>query len=251
MSAYPWKGSQKTPIRRLIGLIVLIANPMACVRADSSPIPAAQETSPMPASPPSPQQTSDTPAPANGEEREQVATFGAGCFWCVEAIFQQLEGVTSVVSGYSGGRTENPTYRQVSTGRTGHAEVCQIRFNPDLISFDALLRVFWETHDPTTLNRQGADVGTQYRSVIFYQDEDQRRLAEQRKKQLDASGAWPNPIVTEIRPLTTFYPAEDYHQNYFRNNPQQAYCQVVIRPKVEKFREVFRDKLRAEEGRSP
>ncbi len=245
-----WNGHwpRQTAIRNLIGLIVLLANPLACTQADSSPIPMTEEASPMPdsshASSPDP---SVTPATPPDSEQEQLATFGAGCFWCVEAIFQQLQGVTSVVSGYSGGRTENPTYRQVSTGRTGHAEVCQIRFNPQIISFDALLRVFWETHDPTTLNRQGADVGTQYRSVIFYHNEEQRRIAEERKKQLEESGSWSQPIVTEISPMTTFYPAEEYHQNYYIRNPQQAYCQVVIRPKLEKFREVFREKLRTDD----
>ncbi len=252
MRFHPWNRPRQTAFRSLIGLIVLLANQLACAQADSSPLPNAEETSPMPdpSNSPSPD-PSGTPTTAPDSEHEQVATFGAGCFWCVEAIFQQLEGVTSVVSGYSGGRTENPTYRQVSTGRTGHAEVCQIHFNPQIITFDALLRVFWETHDPTTLNRQGADVGTQYRSVIFYHNEEQRRIAEERKKQLDESGAWPNPIVTEISPMTTFYPAEEYHQNYYIRNPQQAYCQVVIRPKLEKFREVFREKLRTDDSPSP
>ena len=184
-------------------------------------------------------------AEGGAQRREQVATFGAGCFWCVEAVFHELRGVTSVVSGYSGGTVENPTYQQVTTGTTGHAEVCQIRFDPDMISFDHLLEVFWQTHDPTTLNRQGADVGTQYRSVIYCHDAEQKEIAERRKKQLDHSGAWPDPIVTEISPLKVFYPAEDYHQDYYRNNPDRGYCQAVIRPKLEKFREVFRDKLRS------
>ena len=177
------------------------------------------------------------------ETDTKLATFGAGCFWCVEAVFQRLRGVISVESGYSGGRLANPTYQQVITGRTGHAEVCQIRYDPAKISYDGLLEVFWKTHDPTTLNRQGPDVGTQYRSVIFYHDEEQRALAERRKRELDASGAWNAPIVTEISPLLKFYKAEDYHQNYFRRNPQQGYCQFVIRPKLEKFEQVFKDKL--------
>lgn len=174
----------------------------------------------------------------------KVATFGAGCFWCVEAVFQRLQGVIAVESGYAGGRVDNPTYKQVCTGATGHAEVCQIRYDPAKISFDELLEVFWKTHDPTTLNRQGADVGTQYRSVIFYHDDQQRAQAELRKEQLNKSGAWNAPIVTEISPLTRFFKAEDYHQNYFRENPQQGYCRFVIRPKLEKFEKVFRDKLK-------
>ncbi|HPM82120.1 MAG TPA: peptide-methionine (S)-S-oxide reductase MsrA [Candidatus Anammoximicrobium sp.] len=176
----------------------------------------------------------------------ELATFGAGCFWCVEAVFQQLEGVVAVESGYAGGTVENPTYRQVCSGATGHAEVCQIRYDPAKISYDKLLEVFWQTHDPTTLNRQGADVGTQYRSVVFYHDDQQRAQAEKRKRELDAAGIWDAPMVTEISPLLKFYKAEDYHQNYFRTNPQERYCQVVIRPKVEKFRKVFQDALQKE-----
>jgi peptide-methionine (S)-S-oxide reductase len=175
----------------------------------------------------------------------ELATFGAGCFWCVEAVFQQLDGVVSVESGYSGGSVTDPTYEQVSTGATGHAEVCQIRYDPSKISYWELLEVFWKIHDPTTLNRQAGDVGTQYRSVVFYHDDEQRTLAEKSKRELDASGAWANPIVTEIVPFTAFYKAEDYHQNYYRNHPQQAYCTAVVRPKLEKFREVFKGKLRS------
>ena len=188
------------------------------------------------------------PAPPGGEPATEaetkLATFGGGCFWCVEAVFQQLEGVVSVQSGYAGGTVINPTYKQVCSGTTGHAEVCQIRYDPAKISFDELLEAFWKTHDPTTLNQQGADVGTQYRSVIFYHDDQQRAEAEKRKQELDASGAWADPIVTEISPLIKFYPAEDYHQNYFRTNPQQGYCQFVIRPKLEKFEKVFASKLK-------
>jgi peptide-methionine (S)-S-oxide reductase len=186
----------------------------------------------------------DEPKVQETDGETEVATFGAGCFWCVEAVFQRLQGVISVESGYAGGRVDNPTYKQVCTGATGHAEVCQIRYDPAKIRFDELLEVFWKTHDPTTLNRQGADVGTQYRSVIFYHDDQQREQAELRKKQLNESGAWSAPIVTEISPLTRFYKAEDYHQNYFRENPQQGYCRFVIRPKLEKFEKVFRDKLK-------
>ncbi len=173
----------------------------------------------------------------------ELATFGAGCFWCVEAVFQQLKGVNSVVSGYSGGRLENPTYEQVCTGRTGHAEVCQIEYDPEQISYEELLEVFFNTHDPTTLNRQGNDIGTQYRSVIFYHNEEQREAAKKAKAELVKSGAWKNPIVTEIAPLEEFFKAEDYHQDYFRRNPNQRYCQLVIRPKLDKFEKVFRLKL--------
>lgn len=175
----------------------------------------------------------------------QQATFGAGCFWCTEAIFSRLDGVVSVVPGYSGGTTSNPTYEEVCTGMTGHAEVCQITFDPRRISYDELLEVFWKTHDPTTPNRQGNDVGTQYRSVIFYHDEHQRQRAEYYKRKLDESGIFPAPIVTEIVSFERFYPAEEYHHRYFERNPTKAYCALVIRPKIEKFEQVFRDKLRA------
>jgi peptide-methionine (S)-S-oxide reductase len=174
----------------------------------------------------------------------EKATFGSGCFWCTEAIFENLNGVTSVVSGYAGGQVENPTYEAVCTGTTGHAEVTQITYDPNLISFDELLEVFWKTHDPTTLNRQGNDVGPQYRSVIFYHNEEQRELAEKYKAELDKSGAWDNPIVTEITAYTNFYPAEKYHQNYYESNPNQGYCAFVIAPKLEKFKKVFKDKLK-------
>jgi peptide-methionine (S)-S-oxide reductase len=173
------------------------------------------------------------------------ATFGSGCFWCTEAVFQDVMGVQSVVSGYTGGKIANPTYREVCSGRTGHAEVVQITYDPDVITYDELLEIFWKTHDPTTLNRQGADVGTQYRSVVYYQDEEQKRLAEEYKQKLDESGAFPSPIVTEISPLEAFYPAEDYHQNYYKNNPEQGYCSFVIRPKVDKFKQVFSNKLKS------
>ena len=169
----------------------------------------------------------------------QEATFGAGCFWCVEAIYQRVQGVVDVESGYSGGHVVNPTYRQVTTGRTGHAEVIRVTFDPDAISFAELLEVFWHTHDPTTLNRQGADVGPQYRSVIFYHDKRQMEIAEESLKRTDRSGLWDSPIVTEISPLINYYKAEEYHQNYFNNNPNAGYCSVVIAPKVEKFRQDF------------
>ncbi|TET12072.1 MAG: peptide-methionine (S)-S-oxide reductase MsrA [Candidatus Thorarchaeota archaeon] len=172
-----------------------------------------------------------------------LTTLGSGCFWCTEAVYQQLKGVETVVSGYSGGQLENPTYEQVTTGKTGHAEVCQIQFEPEQISFADMLEVFFSTHDPTTLNRQGDDVGTQYRSVIFYHSEVQREIAERVKKEFDESDTWKNPIVTEIVPYKKFYLAEDYHQNYFRNNPNQGYCQLVIAPKLKKFEKVFKLKL--------
>lgn len=173
-----------------------------------------------------------------------IATFGNGCFWCTEAVFEQLRGVQRVSSGYSGGKVENPTYKQVCEGDTGHAEVLQIEYDPNAVSFATLLEVFWKTHDPTTLNRQGNDVGTQYRSVIFTHNAEQERLAQEYKAKLDASGAFANPIVTEITPFTKFYPAEDYHQGYFRANGREPYCRYVIAPKVEKFRQVFGDKLK-------
>ena len=173
-----------------------------------------------------------------------VITFGAGCFWCTEAVFLNVKGVLKVESGYSGGKAKNPTYREVCTGETGHAEVTQITYDPKLISFEDLLEVFWNTHDPTTLNRQGADEGTQYRSVIYYRSEEQKKMAEAYKKQLESSHVFKNPIVTEISPFTVFYKAEDYHQNYFALNPNAGYCQYVIRPKVDKFKKQFAAKLR-------
>jgi peptide-methionine (S)-S-oxide reductase len=181
----------------------------------------------------------DTPAGETG-----VATFGSGCFWCTEAVFQQLKGVREVVSGYTGGATRNPTYQDVCTGTTGHAEVTRITFDPRVISYPELLEVFWRSHDPTTLNRQGNDVGTQYRSAVFYHTDRQRQLAEGYKQKIDAAHVFAAPLVTEIVPAAEFYPAEAYHQNYFADNGRQPYCQVVIRPKVEKLRAVFRDKLR-------
>lgn len=179
-------------------------------------------------------------SPSHAEQ----ATLGGGCFWCTEAIYLGVQGVTKVLSGYAGGRVKNPGYREVCSGLTGHAEVIQITYDPDLVSFEDILEIFWNTHDPTTLNRQGADEGTQYRSVIFYHNEEQKRIAEQYRLQLDTSGKYPEKIVTEISPLTTFYPAEDYHQNYFNLNPGQGYCQFVIRPKVEKFKKLYSGKSR-------
>ncbi|MBS1488737.1 MAG: peptide-methionine (S)-S-oxide reductase MsrA [Bacteroidetes bacterium] len=171
-------------------------------------------------------------------------TLGAGCFWCTEAVYLQVNGVVKVVSGYAGGKVKNPTYREVCSGLTGHAEVTQITYDPKIISYTDLLEIFWNMHDPTTLNRQGADEGTQYRSVIFYNDEGEKKIAEQYKKQLDEAHLYKSPIVTEISILTNFYPAEDYHQNYYALNPNQGYCQYVIRPKVEKFKAHFASKLK-------
>jgi len=173
-----------------------------------------------------------------------TATFGTGCFWCTEAIFQQLEGVEKVTSGYSGGTVVNPTYEEVCNKTTGHAECLNIMYDPKKITFDELLEVFWQTHDPTTLNRQGADAGPQYRSVVFYHNEEQRAKTAKYKAELDKSGAFDKPIVTTLEPFTIFYPAEAYHQNYYNNNTSQGYCQFVIRPKVEKFEKVFKSKLK-------
>jgi peptide-methionine (S)-S-oxide reductase len=174
----------------------------------------------------------------------ETATFGGGCFWCTEAVFQRVQGVHTVVSGYSGGKISNPTYREVTSGMTGHAEVIQIRFNPEEVSYLQLLEIFFKTHDPTTLNRQGADVGTQYRSAIFFHDPQQKELAEKIKEALDKEKIWDDPIVTEITEFKAFYKAEDYHQNYFANNPNQAYCQFVIVPKLNKLEKLFQDMLK-------
>lgn len=178
-------------------------------------------------------------------DKTDTATFATGCFWCTEAIFEELNGVLKVTSGYSGGAIENPTYKEVCTGETGHAECVQIVYEPNKISYDELLEVFFEVHDPTSLNRQGADVGTQYRSAIFYHNNEQKQKAEYYKNELDKSGAYDKKIVTEISAFTKFYPAEDYHQEYYENNKNSnPYCSVVIRPKLEKFQKVFAGKLK-------
>lgn len=174
----------------------------------------------------------------------EVATLAGGCFWCLEAVFDDLEGVTDVVSGYSGGRVPHPTYKQVCTGETGHAEVVQIRFDPAVVSYRDLLKVFFAIHDPTTRNRQGGDIGTQYRSAIFYHSPAQREAAEETIAELTAAKVWDSPIVTEVTPFEAFYPAEDYHQEYFRHNPTQPYCQAVVAPKVAKFRKQFLSRLK-------
>jgi peptide-methionine (S)-S-oxide reductase len=181
------------------------------------------------------------PQSANGSE---TATLAGGCFWCLEAVYDDLKGVEDVVSGYSGGTVERPTYEQVCTGRTGHAEVVQIKFDPKVISFAEILKVFFTIHDPTTLNRQGADAGTQYRSAIFYRTPEQKKIADQTIAEIAAAKIWDSPIVTEIIQFKEFYPAEEYHQEYFKRNPYQGYCQMVVAPKVAKFRQKFADKLK-------
>jgi peptide-methionine (S)-S-oxide reductase len=191
------------------------------------------------------EELSNTPTkPATSNGTIDTATFGAGCFWCVEAVFQRLNGVMSIKSGYSGGSVKNPSYKDVCSGITGHAEVCQIIFDNTKISFAELLEVFWKTHDPTTLNSQGNDFGTQYRSAIFYHTEEQKILAEKYKKELNEAKVYDKPIVTEISPLINYYPAEDYHQNYFNQNGKETYCKFVVQPKVEKFEKVFKSKLK-------
>jgi peptide-methionine (S)-S-oxide reductase len=176
-------------------------------------------------------------------ERRETATLGGGCFWCLDAAYSDIEGVSAVVSGYAGGRQPNPTYAQVSTGSTGHAEVVQVVFDPDVLSYADILDIFWSLHDPTTRDRQGADVGTQYRSMILYQDDAQHRVAEASRNAIQE--AWPRPVVTEIVPLENFYPAEEYHQNYYARNPDKAYCQLVINPKLKKLREGYAARIRA------
>jgi peptide-methionine (S)-S-oxide reductase len=175
----------------------------------------------------------------------QTATLAGGCFWCLEAVYDNLQGVTDVISGYSGGHVTDPSYHEVTSGRTGHAEVVQLTFDPDQISFQEILEIFFTIHDPTTLNRQGADVGTQYRSAIFYHSEEQQQIAEQVIADLEEKKIWGNLIVTQVAPFEAFYPAEDYHQEYFANNPYQPYCQMVVAPKVAKFRKKFAERLRS------
>lgn len=174
----------------------------------------------------------------------ETATFGAGCFWCVEAIFQDVKGVYSVKPGYTGGHVKNPSYKEVCTGNTGHAEVAQIKYDPNEVSFDKLLEIFWYTHDPTTLNKQGGDVGTQYRSAVFYHNEEQKNKANAYKAKLEELKVYPDPIVTEITEFDVFYEAEDYHNDYYSNNPEQGYCKMVIKPKVEKFKKAFEKELK-------
>lgn len=178
------------------------------------------------------------------EKKLEEATFGAGCFWCVEAVFELVEGVEHVESGYSGGHVKDPSYREVTTGRTGHVEVARIIYDPSVVSFEVLLEVFWHTHDPTTLNRQGNDIGTQYRSVVFYHNEEQKQIAEASLEKTEASGLWDDPIVTTIEPLKNYYVAENYHQNYYENNPNAGYCSYVIAPKIAKFKKQYKHLLK-------
>lgn len=173
------------------------------------------------------------------EKNLEQATFGAGCFWCVEAVYEIVEGVERVESGYSGGHVENPSYKEVTSGQTGHAEVARLHFDPEVISYEELLEVLWHTHNPTTLNRQGNDIGPQYRSVIFYHNDEQKEIAERSLKRTDESDLWEDPIVTKIEPLENYYVAENYHQNYFENNPNAGYCSIVIAPKIAKFKKEF------------
>ncbi len=180
----------------------------------------------------------------NNNKNLETITLGSGCFWCTEAVFQNLKGVISSVSGYSGGKIDNPTYEEVCSGTTNYAEVVQVTFNPEIISLVEILEVFWKTHDPTTLNRQGNDIGTQYRSVIFYHNEKQKKVAEELKNKLEKAKIYKNPIVTEITKFTKFYPAENYHQNYYEQNKEKPYCNFVITPKIEKFKKIFNDKLK-------
>ena len=208
-------------------MLIFVAGMLSCSGMGSSGIPSAAKDSEQ-----------------INSEKMDTATLGAGCFWCVEAVFQELEGVEKVTSGYAGGKVKNPTYKEVCSGLTGHAEVAQIIYDPAKISFEDLLQAFFQTHNPTTLNSQGNDHGTQYRSVIFYHSEAQKLTAERIIKELDNSKAWDQKIVTEISPLPVFYPAEDYHQNYFQDNTNQPYCQYVIGPKMEKFRKIFADKIK-------
>jgi len=189
-------------------------------------------------------QSKTQPALSKMSSNLETATLGSGCFWCTEAVYLSVKGVHEVVSGYTGGKVKDPTYREVCSGLTGHAEVIRIKFDPAVISYESILEIFWNTHDPTTLNKQGADEGTQYRSAIFYHSDEQRKTAEAYKAQLDKSGVFRNKIVTEISPAAVFYKAEDYHQNYYAINPDQGYCQYVIRPKVEKFRKQFASRLK-------
>lgn len=178
------------------------------------------------------------------EDGTATATLGGGCFWCLEAVYQEVEGVEDVVSGYAGGQVEDPTYRQVCSGSTGHAEVVRIRFDPDVTSYREILEIFFAIHDPTTPDRQGADVGTQYRSIILHHDQEQRRVAREVMEEVEGSGAWSDPLVTELEPLGAFYPADGYHQDYYRRNSGQTYCRLVVDPKLEKFRRTFAEKRR-------
>lgn len=216
-------------LKTIIAIITLFSAFTSCAQEEHSKSKKMQDNS-----------SKQTTIPTGAE----TATFGQGCFWCAEAIFSSLDGVISVTSGFSGGSVDKPTYKEVCGGMTGHAEVVQVVYDPAKISYDLLLKAFWSSHDPTTLNRQGNDVGTQYRSVIFYHNVHQRELAEKYKKSLDSSGVFATPVVTQINPFVKFYPAEDYHQDYYANNQENSYCQYVIHPKLEKFKKIFADKMK-------
>ena len=215
-------------LSRLLPALVLLACGAACTREEPR-----KETT-----------VSDTKGAPPGDGSVEVATFGGGCFWCTEALISRLDGVISVASGYAGGRTVDPTYEEVCSGTTGHAEVIQVRFDPKRIGYDALLEVFFKTHDPTTLNRQGADVGTQYRSIVLVHDDAQRRVAQEVIRRLDEAKVFDGPIVTQVVPYDRFYAAEGFHQGYFDANPTKGYCRVVIGPKLDKLEKVFRDRLK-------
>jgi peptide-methionine (S)-S-oxide reductase len=217
-------------------LLLLVGLTVGCVGRNSTPSVAVNSSK----SDISSMEKNSSQTPPN----KAIATLGGGCFWCVEAVFSELQGVEKVISGYSGGAIENPTYRQVCSGNSGHIEVVQVIFDANVISYEDILTVFFHVHDPTTLNRQGNDVGEQYKSVIFYQDEAQKASAEKVIQEIGASGLWKNPIVTEVTKLKQFYPAEDYHQSYYKENQNQGYCVFVISPKMKKFREQFKDKLK-------
>lgn len=219
-------------------LCSLVLTSIACVRANS------HQTNTLKTTETENLMENKIKDPQPGNRETETATFGAGCFWCVEAQFQQLAGVKEVISGYTGGHVKNPTYEQVCTGETGHAEVTNIVYYPDSISFDKLLQAFFVAHDPTQLNRQGNDIGTQYRSAIFYHNQIQKEQSEYAIKRLNEEKAYPNPIVTEVVPYNEFYKAEDYHTNYYKLNPDNPYCQYVVRPKAEKFKEVFKEIIR-------
>ncbi len=220
--------------QNIFGAFLMIVALSSCAQQTNN-------TTPMDSATSKKDTSSQLPAPGS---QLDTATFGAGCFWCVEAQFQMLEGVVKVESGFSGGHVKNPSYKEVCMGTTGHAEVCNIYYDPKKITYDELLQAFWKSHDPTQLNRQGNDIGTQYRSVIYYHNENQKKLAELYKKKLNDEKVYDNTVVTEVSPYSVFYKAEDYHQNYFNQNGNESYCQFVVQPKVEKFKKVFAGKLK-------
>jgi|NOAtaT_5_FD_contig_21_1117353_length_889_multi_5_in_0_out_0_2 peptide-methionine (S)-S-oxide reductase len=213
---------------RLITALAAMAATIGCAEANNQP----------------PSFSSNEPAHMNASTQREVATLGGGCFWCIEAVFELVDGVVSVESGYTGGSVKDPSYKQVCEGTTGHAEVCRVTFDPAIVSYADILQIFFAAHDPTTLNRQGNDVGTQYRSAIYTHSQEQDSISRQYIRQLTESKTWPDPIVTEVSPASAFYKAEDYHQNYYEQNGSQPYCAFVVRPKVEKFKKQFKDKLR-------